>query len=66
MTIIETKADGLMAVIDKRKSVTVKDAAADLGVTEDYVRRLAVVLQKNKLIELEASMFTLTLLSKQK
>ncbi|MBN1274763.1 MarR family transcriptional regulator [Candidatus Woesearchaeota archaeon] len=65
MAILETKADQLMAVIDRNKSLTSKQAAKELGVTEDYVRRLAETLQKNGLIDLKASAFTLTLLAKQ-
>jgi len=63
MAIIETKADQLMAAIDKHKSITTAEAAKELSLTEPYVRRLATVLQKNKLIDLKANAFTVTMIA---
>lgn len=66
MAIIETKVDLLMGLIDKHKSLSTKQAAKELEVDEPYVRRLAIVMQKNKLIDIKASAFTMMLLAKQK
>lgn len=66
MAIIETKVDLLMELIDKHKSLSTKQAAKELEVDEPYVRRLAIVMQKNKLINIKASAFTMMLQAKQK
>ena len=63
MAIIETKADQLMAVIDKQQTITAKAAAKEMGVTEDYIRRIAEVLQRNKLINLKVTAFSLTMIA---
>lgn len=62
MSIIETKADRIMALIDQQRTVTAKAAAKELGVTEDYVRQIAEVLQRNELIELKVSPFSFTMM----
>ena len=46
-------------VSDKHKTLNAKQAASELGVTDEYVRRLATVLHKNKLIDLKASLQSL-------
>lgn len=61
MAVIETKADQLIALLDHRKTITAKEAATELGVTEGYVRTLANVLHKNKLLGISAGAFSLTL-----
>ena len=66
MAIIETKADELMDVIYKRKSITTKAAAKLMNVDETYVRRLAYVMQKHELINLSATSLSLTMISIEK
>ena len=61
MAIIETKADQLIALLDRKKSVTAKEAATELEVTEGYVRKLASVLNKNELLDIKAGAFSVTL-----
>lgn len=65
MTIIETKADRLLALVDEKKSISAKEAAIELQVTEEYIKKLSIVLQKNKLLNLKAGTFTLTLTTNQ-
>ncbi len=65
MAIIETKADELMALIDEKKNISTKDAANELGVDEKYVRKLAYILQKNKLIDLKASSFAVNMIDRR-
>ena len=54
MAIIETKADQLIALLDKKKIITSKEAATEMQVTEGYIRKLANVLNKNELLEINA------------
>lgn len=65
MAIIETKADQLIAIIDQQKTLTAKEAAKTMNVTEDYVRRIAEILQRNKLINLKVNAFSMTMMQKQ-
>ena len=64
MAIIETKADQLMQLIDRQRSITAKVAAKEMGVTEEYIRKVADVLQRNNLIELKVTAFSLTMMAK--
>lgn len=64
MAIIETKADQLMALIDKQQSINAKTAAKEMGVTEEYVRKIADVLQRNDLIDLNVTAFSLTMIAR--
>ena len=66
MGVIETKADLLMALIYDRKTITTKEAATELQLDEAYIRRVAYVLEKNGLISLKATSFSLTLLAPEK
>ncbi len=61
MAIIETKADQLIALLDKKKIITSKEAATEMQVTEGYIRKLANVLNKNELLEIKAGAFNVTL-----
>lgn len=61
MAIVETKADQLIALIDRKKEITTTDAAKELNASEEYVRRVAKVLHKNNLLELKPSAFKLTM-----
>lgn len=61
MAITETKADALVALVDKQGTITSKQAAKELGVTEAYVRRLADTLQKNGLLNINANAFRMEL-----
>lgn len=64
MAIIETKADQLMALIDNQRTLSAKNAAKEMGVTEEYIRRVAEVLQRNKLIDLKVTAFSFTIMAK--
>jgi hypothetical protein len=64
MAIIETKADQLMALIDRQRIISEKVASKTLGVSDDYVRRIAEVLHRNNLIELKVNAFSLTMIAK--
>ncbi len=66
MAIIETKVDELLALVDDKGSISTVDAAKELGVDEKYVRKIAYVLQKHKLIDLKASTFRVVLISRNK
>lgn len=59
MAVIETKADEFMNLIYERKEITSKEVAKELNVEEEYVRKLAYIFQKRKLIDLKASMSSL-------
>lgn len=59
MAIIETKADEFMNLVYEKKELTSKEAAKELNVDEAYIRKLAYVFQKRRLIDLKASMTSL-------
>ena len=61
MTIIETKADQLMELVDQQKIITAKAAAKTLGVNEDYIRKIAEVLHREQLIDLDITAFSFTM-----
>ena len=61
MAIIETKADALVALVDKEGTISSRQAAKTLGVTDEYIKRLADTLQKNGLLAIKANAFTLEL-----
>ena len=63
MTVIETKADELMVLIDEKHKLTTKEASTIMNVPEAYIRKLAIALERNKLIALDASAFSLTMVS---
>lgn len=64
MTIIETKADALMNLVRKEKSIKAKKAAEKLDVEKAYVRKLAYVLHKRGMLDLKTNYLTLTLIDK--
>jgi transcription initiation factor IIE alpha subunit len=61
MAIIETKADEFMNLIYEKKQMTSKEAAKHLGIDEEYVRKLAYLFQKRKIIDLKTSLMSLTI-----
>lgn len=63
MAIIETKADKLMELVDQEKELTVKQAAEQLQLPQDYVKRIVEPLQREGLIQVQATAFTMTLRS---
>ncbi len=66
MAVIETKADEFMNLVYEKKELTSKEAATELGVDEVYVRKLAYVFQKRKLIDLKTSMTSLKIILVEK
>lgn len=50
-----TKSDELFDLIKQEETITVSDAAKKLEVNENFVRKVAGVLEKNGLVELEVS-----------
>lgn len=63
MAVIETKADKVMELVDQEKEITVKQAAQRLELPEEYVKRLVEPLQRDGLIGVKASAFSMTLRS---
>ena len=61
MAIIETKVDDFMNLVYERKQITSKEAAKILEVDESYVRKLAYLFQKRKVIDLKTSLTSLTI-----
>lgn len=61
MAIIETKADEFMNLIYDRRELTSKEISRILQVDEAYVRKLAYLFQKRKMIDLKTSLTTLTI-----
>ncbi|MFP4567375.1 MAG: hypothetical protein ACLFN8_00370 [Candidatus Woesearchaeota archaeon] len=61
MAIIETKADEFMNLVYNKKNITTKEAAKLLQVEETYVRKLAYLFQKRKMIDLKTTFTTLTI-----
>lgn len=61
MAIIETKVDEFMNLVYERKQITSKEAAKILEVDESYIRKLAYLFQKRKVIDLKTSLTTLTI-----
>ena len=62
MAIVETKVDEFMNLVYDRKQITTKEAAKLLGVEEHYVRKLAYLFQKRKIIDLKTSLTRLTII----
>ena len=62
MAVIETKADEFMNLMYVRKELTSKDVAKELGVDEEYVRKLAYLFQKRKMVDLKTSMTSLKIM----
>lgn len=62
MAIIETKADEFMSLIYEQKELTSKEVATHLGVSEAYVRKLAYLFQKRKMIDLKTSLSALKII----
>lgn len=61
MAIVETKVDEFMNLIYERKQITSKEAAKILEVEEAYVRKLAYLFQKRKMIDLKTTLTSLTI-----
>jgi len=54
-----------MDLVRGKKKVSSTDAAKEIGVEESYVRKLALVLHKRDLIDINATAFALWLISKE-
>ncbi len=65
MAVIETKADELMGLLKEKGRISSKDAAKAIGVEEPYVRKLALILHKRDLIDINATAFMLWLVAKE-
>jgi transcription initiation factor IIE alpha subunit len=61
MAIIETKVDEFMNLIYEKKQITSNEAAKILEVDESYIRKLAYLFQKRKVIDLKTSLTSLTI-----
>jgi len=61
MAIIETKVDKFVNLIYEKKQITSKEMAKLLEVNESYVRKLAYIFQKRKMIDLKTSLVSLTI-----
>lgn len=62
MAIIETKADEFMNLVYDKRELTSKEASRLLEVDEPYVRKLAYIFQKRKMIDLKTSITALTII----
>ncbi len=65
MAIIETKADELMSLVSERKKISSTDAAKDLGAEEPYIRKLALILHKRNMVDIDATPFLLWIIAKE-
>lgn len=61
MTIIETYADKLVALVEESKNINTKNAAKTLAVPEKYIRLLATTLQQSNILSVRTTTVAMVL-----